>query len=97
MTEKIAALAFVVVFALLFSIVVLGLLTAYSDRGSGLSAGRRATKRAMPTCSATFSRFARLTSPFAGQLDRGDGYYHALSKRIQQEAMRANCVRRARL
>jgi hypothetical protein len=39
MTEKIAALAFVFVFALLFSIVVLGLLTAYRDRSSGLSAG----------------------------------------------------------
>jgi hypothetical protein len=37
MTEKIAAPAFVFVFALLFSIAVLGLLTAYRDRSSGLS------------------------------------------------------------
>jgi hypothetical protein len=45
MKEKIAVLALVFVFTLLFSIVMLGLLTAYRDRRSGLSAGRRATKR----------------------------------------------------
>jgi hypothetical protein len=58
MTEKIAARASVFVFALLFSIVVLGLLTAYRDRSSGLSAGRRATKREWPVRTTPHTNFA---------------------------------------
>jgi hypothetical protein len=63
MTEKIAARAVVVVFALLFSIVVRGcsLPTAIEVADCARDVG--ATKRAMPTGSATFSRFARLTCP----------------------------------
>jgi hypothetical protein len=57
MTEKIAALAFVFVFALVFSIVVLGLLTAYRDRRSGLSAGGRATKREWPVRTTPHTNF----------------------------------------
>lgn len=57
MTEKIAALAFVFVFALLLPIVVLGLLTAYRDRSNGLSAGCRATKRESPARTTPHTNF----------------------------------------